>query len=174
MQRKKGLEPWDAIHAIQEVVVPIKYMARGRGWLVGTSIATGHAILTDAQLAALNKEKRQRFEQETAAISGDAETTAQTIREAGGKAARVGPESVRNELAARTALVYCDLHHARKLEELAATRVTNAREVQRVVETLFELGRVRPASIGQASRISGITPADIAVLLVWMKKGSAE
>lgn len=28
IQRKRGLEPWDAIHAIQEVVVPVKYMVR--------------------------------------------------------------------------------------------------------------------------------------------------
>jgi len=33
-----------------------------------------------------------------------------------------------------------------------------------------KLSRHRPASIGQASRLSGITPADIAVLLVWMKR----
>jgi tRNA uridine 5-carboxymethylaminomethyl modification enzyme len=33
-----------------------------------------------------------------------------------------------------------------------------------------KLTRHRPDNIGQASRLSGITPADIAVLLVWMKK----
>ncbi len=33
-----------------------------------------------------------------------------------------------------------------------------------------KLTRHRPANIGQASRLSGITPADIAVLLVWMRK----
>jgi tRNA uridine 5-carboxymethylaminomethyl modification enzyme len=31
------------------------------------------------------------------------------------------------------------------------------------------LGRVRPASVGQASRISGITPADLAVLLIYLE-----
>ena len=48
--------------------------------------STGHAILTDAQLAALDKKKRDQFQKETEAISGDAETTAQAIREAGGEA----------------------------------------------------------------------------------------
>jgi 3-oxoacyl-[acyl-carrier protein] reductase len=48
--------------------------------------STGHAILTDAQLASLDKDKRDWFKKETSAISGDAETTAQTIREAGGEA----------------------------------------------------------------------------------------
>ena len=32
------------------------------------------------------------------------------------------------------------------------------------------LARVRPGTIGQAARIPGITPADIALLLVWVQK----
>ena len=37
-------------------------------------------------------------------------------------------------------------------------------------EARQRFARVRPATIGQASRIPGITPADIALLLVWIKK----
>jgi len=37
-------------------------------------------------------------------------------------------------------------------------------------EARQRLGRIRPATIGQAARIPGITPADIALLLVWLKK----
>jgi 3-oxoacyl-[acyl-carrier protein] reductase len=48
--------------------------------------STGNAILTDAQVKKLDKEKREWFESETKAISGDAETTAKTIRDAGGEA----------------------------------------------------------------------------------------
>ena len=33
-------------------------------------------------------------------------------------------------------------------------------------EAKEKLGRIRPANIGQASRVSGITPADLAVLLL--------
>jgi tRNA uridine 5-carboxymethylaminomethyl modification enzyme len=39
-------------------------------------------------------------------------------------------------------------------------------------ESRQKLQRFRPDSIGQASRISGVTPADIAILLVWLKKAS--
>jgi tRNA uridine 5-carboxymethylaminomethyl modification enzyme len=34
-----------------------------------------------------------------------------------------------------------------------------------------KLKRIRPESIGQASRISGITPADISILSVIIKRG---
>ena len=37
------------------------------------------------------------------------------------------------------------------------------------LEARQKLGAIRPASLGQASRISGVSPADIAVLMVWLK-----
>jgi tRNA uridine 5-carboxymethylaminomethyl modification enzyme len=39
-------------------------------------------------------------------------------------------------------------------------------------ESREKLKRIRPTSLGQAARISGITPADLAVLLVYLKKSS--
>ena len=48
--------------------------------------STGKAILTDAQMKGLDKKKGEWVEKEMAAISGDAETTARSIREAGGEA----------------------------------------------------------------------------------------
>jgi tRNA uridine 5-carboxymethylaminomethyl modification enzyme len=36
------------------------------------------------------------------------------------------------------------------------------------VEAREKLTRVRPTNLGQASRISGITPADLAVLLFYL------
>ena len=41
-------------------------------------------------------------------------------------------------------------------------------------EIIQKLSRVRPGSLGQASRISGITPAAISVLMVYLKRGNIE
>jgi tRNA uridine 5-carboxymethylaminomethyl modification enzyme len=37
-------------------------------------------------------------------------------------------------------------------------------------ESRQKLAQVRPATLGQASRISGVTPADVALLSVWIRK----
>lgn len=38
-------------------------------------------------------------------------------------------------------------------------------------EAVQKLGTVRPATLGQASRISGVTPADVGLLAVWIERG---
>ena len=39
-------------------------------------------------------------------------------------------------------------------------------------EARQKLATVAPANLGQASRISGVTPADIALLSVWVERGT--
>ena len=38
------------------------------------------------------------------------------------------------------------------------------------IEAMQKLDKIRPLSLGQASRISGVSPADIAVLMIYLKQ----
>ena len=38
------------------------------------------------------------------------------------------------------------------------------------LEAIQKLNEIRPASVGQAARISGVSPADISVLLVYLEQ----
>jgi tRNA uridine 5-carboxymethylaminomethyl modification enzyme len=40
-------------------------------------------------------------------------------------------------------------------------------------EARQKLNQIRPSTLGQASRISGVSPSDISILMVWLKRGSA-
>ena len=58
----------------------------------------------------------------------------------------------------------------KKLENKKIPEDINYDEIQSLrMEAKQKLNQIRPASIGQASRISGVSPADISVLLVYLK-----
>lgn len=42
------------------------------------------------------------------------------------------------------------------------------------IEARQKLNAIRPATIGQASRISGVSPSDIAILVVWLKRSGSQ
>jgi tRNA uridine 5-carboxymethylaminomethyl modification enzyme len=42
------------------------------------------------------------------------------------------------------------------------------------IEARQKFVQIRPATLGQAARISGVSPADVGILMVWLKRGSAE
>lgn len=69
-----------------------------------------------------------------------------------------------------------DLEQIERFKKLETKQIPRWIDYDKITALRFEsrekLKRFRPDSIGQASRIAGVTPADIAVLLVWLKKES--
>ena len=59
----------------------------------------------------------------------------------------------------------------RRLEELPLSPDFDYSRVMGLrIEARDKLNRIKPLSIGQAERISGVNPADISVLTIWLKK----
>lgn len=81
---------------------------------------------------------------------------ANLIREAeeSGKAGRFGAESARNDIAAKTAQVYYQLHQSRRVEQYALRRAEATLRQQQQVETLLAAGRVRPVDAALARTVA--------------------
>ena len=63
----------------------------------------------------------------------------------------------------------------RKLEDRKLSETIDYDSIQGLrIEAAQKLSRIRPGSLGQASRISGVSPADISVLLVYLEKQKRE
>jgi len=69
-----------------------------------------------------------------------------------------------------------DTEQIQRFKSLEDKQIPHWMDYSRIAALRFEsrqkLSRFRPDSIGQASRISGVTPADIAILLVWLKRAA--
>ncbi|MBQ5630276.1 MAG: tRNA uridine-5-carboxymethylaminomethyl(34) synthesis enzyme MnmG, partial [Ruminococcus sp.] len=61
------------------------------------------------------------------------------------------------------------VEQVRKLEDKHLPKNFDYREIKGLrLEAQEKLNKIQPLNIGQASRISGVSPADISVLLIWM------
>ncbi len=71
------------------------------------------------------------------------------IREAeeGIQSTKTGSDATRNDLAARTALAYYDLHQARKLRAWWSKRLETTKRDQQLTETLFQAGKAKPLDV---------------------------
>ncbi len=62
----------------------------------------------------------------------------------------------------------------REIARRNSQRIPDGLEYAKIVglrsETRQKLAEIRPTSLGQAARISGITPADIAIISIWLNK----
>ena len=64
-----------------------------------------------------------------------------------------------------------EVEHVRKLEEKKLPDNVDYKDVGGLsLEAIEKLNRVKPENIGQASRISGVSPADVSVLIIWLSK----
>jgi tRNA uridine 5-carboxymethylaminomethyl modification enzyme len=62
-----------------------------------------------------------------------------------------------------------EVNRQKRLEELRLPENIDYAEVRGLrIEARQKLSAIRPVTLGQASRISGVSPADISVLLIWL------
>jgi tRNA uridine 5-carboxymethylaminomethyl modification enzyme len=87
------------------------------------------------------------------------------------------PEDVQQEVEVQIkyeGYVARDLEQITRFRRLEDKRLPHWIDYEKIEALRFEsrqkLSRYRPESIGQASRIAGVTPADIEILLVWLKR----
>ena len=68
-----------------------------------------------------------------------------------------------------------DIAEMRRLEKKLLPKEINYAEISGLrLEAQEKLNRVRPENVGQAGRISGVSPADISVLLIWLSAHNKE
>lgn len=64
-----------------------------------------------------------------------------------------------------------EIDHVRKLEEKKLPEKFDYKSIKGLsLEAMEKLNRIQPENIGQASRISGVSPADVSVLIIWLSQ----
>lgn len=67
-----------------------------------------------------------------------------------------------------------EVEHVRKLEEKKLPANFDYKTIAGLsLEAQEKLNRVQPENIGQAGRISGVSPADVSILIIWLAKGAS-
>lgn len=63
------------------------------------------------------------------------------------------------------------VHRTQRMEEMRIPESLDYQEVQHLrTEARQKLTRTRPRTVGQAARVEGVTPADIAILMIYLEK----
>ncbi len=63
------------------------------------------------------------------------------------------------------------IHRTRRLEEMRVPETLDYQLVPHLrTEARQKLIRTRPRTVGQAARVEGVTPADVAILMVYLEK----
>ena len=68
-----------------------------------------------------------------------------------------------------------EANRQKKLENMSLSADTDYKSISGLrIEAAEKLNKIKPANIGQASRISGVNPADISVLIIRFKQDKGE
>ena len=68
----------------------------------------------------------------------------------------------------------CEIDKFKRLEDKQIPNTFDFSMVPSLrTEARQKLTKIRPATLGQAARISGVSPADISILMVWLKRGGS-
>ena len=63
----------------------------------------------------------------------------------------------------------------RRLENKLLSPETDYKSIRGLrLEAIEKLSKIKPLNIGQASRISGVSPADISVIMIWLSTNSSK
>lgn len=145
------------LQRLESVAAPVETCTEQ--WL---SARGGGALRPGTRAAALLRRPQVSYADLVALGCGDANLSSDVIDEV----------VVQIKYAGYVAKEEAQVQRMRRLEEKALPSDVDYAALSGLSsEAREKLAAVRPETLGQASRVSGVTPADIAVLLVWLERG---